>query len=94
MVVAPSRAQKALYGLVTVFGGYGFKKWEDWIRGQDDGFGELSPRAQRFSRWTEALLTVHEAAAVVSFLVFLVRGRYRTLLDRVLRMRLVPTGMR
>lgn len=39
---------------------------------------------------TEWASTVHAAAAILSFLVFLLRGRYRTLLDRVLRMKLVP----
>jgi peroxin-2 len=33
--------------------------------------------------------STHDVAAFVSFLVFLVNGRYRTLLDRVLRLRLV-----
>lgn len=34
--------------------------------------------------------TTHSVAAFISFLVFLVNGRYRTLLDRVLRLRLTP----
>jgi peroxin-2 len=33
---------------------------------------------------------MHASAAFASFLVFLLHGRYRTLLDRVLRMRLAP----
>ncbi|EQK98560.1 peroxisomal biogenesis factor 2 [Ophiocordyceps sinensis CO18] len=65
--------------------------WEDWLLDQDDGHdGPSSPRIRLLSRWTERLTTAHSAAALVSFLVFLVRGRYRTLLDRVLRMRLAP----
>src|SRR5205814_1885663 len=37
--------------------------------------------------------TIHSAAALGSFLVFLVNGRYRTLLDRILRLRLAtPTS--
>lgn len=34
--------------------------------------------------------TAHSIATLVSFLVFLTNGRYRTLTDRILRMRLVP----
>lgn len=36
--------------------------------------------------------TTHSIAAFVSFLVFLTNGRYRTLLDRVLQLRLAPPG--
>lgn len=43
-----------------------------------------------FSRITDFVSTTHSVAAFVSFLVFLVNGRYRTLIDRVLRIRLTP----
>lgn len=86
----PSRWQKSLYGLVTVGGRYVWSKWENWLVEQDDGFDGPSPRVQRLSRWTSAVSTAHAAAAFASFLVFLLQGRYRTLLDRVLRMRLAP----
>jgi peroxin-2 len=89
-LVPPSRWQKSLYGLVTVGGRYLWAKWEDWLLEQDDGFEGSSPRVQRLSRWTSTLSTMHAAAAFASFLVFLLHGRYRTLLDRVLRMRLAP----
>lgn len=36
------------------------------------------------------LSTSHSIAAFASFLVFVVNGRYRTVLDRILRLRLVP----
>ncbi|RSL43683.1 Peroxisomal biogenesis factor 2 [Fusarium sp. AF-6] len=87
---APSKAQKSLYGLVTVFGNYAWTRWEDWLLEHDDGYDEPSPRVKRLSRLTSTLSTVHSAAACVSFLIFLLHGRYRTLLDRVLRMRLAP----
>lgn len=89
-LVAPSRWQKSLYGLVTVGGRYLWAKWEDWLLEQDDGFEGPSPRVQRLSRWTSTLSAVHASAAFASFLVFLLHGRYRTLLDRILRMRLAP----
>lgn len=90
VLVPPSRVQKSLYGLVSVVGQYGWSKWEDWLVEQDDGYDEPSPRVKLLSRWTSRLTTVHSAAACASFLVFLLHGRYRTLLDRVLRMRLAP----
>ncbi|CAK7218035.1 peroxisome assembly protein (Peroxin-2) [Sporothrix curviconia] len=116
--VAPSKWQKAAYGLVTVGGRYAWTKWEDWLRDHDedeDPYGEdvaveesgnnnssssrlsflpslaLSSRAiKRLARVTAVASDVYAGAAFVSFLVFLRYGRYRTLLDRVLRMRLVP----
>ena len=42
------------------------------------------------SRLTNFISTSHSIAAFVSFLVFLVNGRYRTLVDRLLRIRLTP----
>lgn len=42
------------------------------------------------SRLTDLISTSHSIAAFVSFLVFLVNGRYRTLVDRLLRIRLTP----
>lgn len=39
---------------------------------------------------TSFVSTTHSIAAFTSFLVFLVNGRYRTLLDRILRLRLTP----
>lgn len=39
---------------------------------------------------TDLASTTHSIAAFVSFLVFLVNGRYRTLVDRILRIRLAP----
>ncbi|CEJ89168.1 Putative Pex2/Pex12 amino terminal region [[Torrubiella] hemipterigena] len=86
----PTRIQKSLYGLVSVFGKYAWDKWEDYLVEQDDGYDEPSPRMRLLSQWTSRISTMHSAAACVSFLVFLLHGKYRTLLDRVLRMRLAP----
>ncbi|KAK1767044.1 Pex12 amino terminal region-domain-containing protein [Phialemonium atrogriseum] len=90
VLVAPSKWQKSLYGLVTVGGKYVWRKWEDWLLDHDDGYDQRSPRVQRLSRLTSTASTVHAAAALASFLAFLLHGRYRTLLDRILRMRLAP----
>lgn len=90
VLVPPSKLQKSLHGIITVFGNYAWAKWEDWLVEHDDGFDQPSPRVRRLSRLTSALSTVHSVAACASFLVFLLHGRYRTLLDRLLRMRLAP----
>ena len=44
------------------------------------------------SRVSSIASTSHSIAAFASFLVFLVNGRYRTLLDRILRIRLAPSS--
>ena len=49
-----------------------------------------SPTVQLFSRISSVASTTHSMAAFASFLVFLYNGRYRTLLDRFLRLRLAP----
>ncbi|CAJ2500294.1 Uu.00g031470.m01.CDS01 [Anthostomella pinea] len=90
VLTAPSRWQKSLYGLVTVGGKYGWAKWENWLLDQDNGLVQPSPLVQRLSDLTTRVTTIHSAAAFASFLVFLLHGRYRTILDRVLRMRLAP----
>ncbi|CRK14929.1 hypothetical protein BN1723_002098 [Verticillium longisporum] len=90
VLVPPSPLQKTAYGLVTVLGRYAWTRWEDWLVERDDGHDPPSPRVQRLARLTERLSTLHAGAACLSFLVFLLHGRYRTLLDRLLRMRLAP----
>lgn len=56
----------------------------------DNGYDEPSPTVRKLSSLTSSLTAIHSAAALASFLVFLVNGRYRTLLDRILRLRLAP----
>ncbi|KAI1426773.1 Pex12 amino terminal region-domain-containing protein [Xylaria sp. FL1777] len=90
VLVPPSRWQKSLYGLVTVAGKYGWTKWENWLLNQDNGYDEPSPWVKRLSNLTTRVTTVHSMASFASFLVFLLHGRYRTILDRALRMRLAP----
>lgn len=87
----PKKWQKGVYGLTTVFGRYGWAKWEDYLADQEGGYDERSPMIRRLSDFTARLSTVHSIAALGSFLTFLYNGRYRTLLDRALRLRLVPT---
>ena len=72
----PSRLQKSIYGLLTVFGRHGWEKWE----------------TTRPSSLTSFLSTTHSIASFLSFLVFLTNGRYRTLTDRLLNLRLIPVN--
>ncbi|KAE8442859.1 peroxisome assembly protein (Peroxin-2) [Mollisiaceae sp. DMI_Dod_QoI] len=90
VLVSPSKWQKALYGLFTVGGRYGWTKWENWLVDNDNGYDQPSPTVRRLSRLSDSISTVHSTAAFASFMVFLVNGRYRTLLDRVLGLRLAP----
>lgn len=51
---------------------------------------QSTPLTTKLSRLLDALGSIHSVLTLVSFTAFLVTGHYRTLLDRVLRMRLVP----
>ncbi|KAJ0422432.1 Pex12 amino terminal region-domain-containing protein [Aspergillus carlsbadensis] len=86
----PTKVQKSLYGILTVGGRYAWDKWEDWLVAQEGGYEEPSQEVRSLSQLKNFLSTTHSIAAFVSFLVFLVNGRYRTLVDRLLRMRLTP----
>lgn len=87
----PSRTQKVLYGLLSIGGRYAWTKWEDRLLTLESSYGELSPLMKRLSSWTSTVAAAHGLAGFASFLVFLLNGRYRTLLDRILRLRLLPT---
>ncbi|KAH8596572.1 Pex12 amino terminal region-domain-containing protein [Bisporella sp. PMI_857] len=89
-LVSPSKWQKGLYGMFTVGGKYAWTRWENWLVDNDNGYDEPSPALQGLSRLSDAISTIYSTAAFASFLVFLLNGRYRTLLDRVLRLRLAP----
>ena len=84
----PTRWQKGFYGLFTVIGRYTWEKWGGWLIDQEGGYTTPSDTVQMLSRMTSWASTTHSLAAFASFLVFLVNGRYRTLTDRILRLRL------
>lgn len=88
----PTRWQKIAYGVLTVGGRYGWQKWEDWLLEREGGYEQTSTAIRRLSKFTQWFSTTHEVAALASFLVFLSNGRYRTLVDRVLKLRLTPTS--
>ena len=100
----PSKWQKALYGLLSIGGRYGWEKWEIWLADREGNYetvgttvvlGECAnprqptPRIRLLSRLSSLASSTHSVAGFVSFLVFLVNGRYRTLIDRLLRLRLI-----
>lgn len=103
---APSKWQKALYGLLTVGGRYAWSRWEAWLAAEEGGQEEVSftkhsiqihldtlqmpPNVLLLSTLTSIASTIHSMAAFGFFLVFLFNGRYRTLIDRILRLRLAP----
>jgi peroxin-2 len=89
----PKPWQKAAYGLVTIGGRYAWTKWEEYLlAAQEDYTRPESPQLKLFSFFTERLNSAHDVASLFSFLVFLVNGRYRTITDRLLRLRLTPTS--
>ena len=83
-----SRTQKSVYFLLGVLGPYMWKKWnqkltiEGWGGEPSDSF---KAKAYRFSRTLDTIL---KALNTVNFLVFLYNGKYRAILDRILRMQL------
>ena len=89
----PSAVQKVVYGVVTVGGRYAWAKWEEWLlAAQEDYARPESATVQAAARVTEMLDSAHAFASLASFLTFLLNGRYRTLTDRILRMRLTPAS--
>ncbi|KAI9670246.1 MAG: peroxisome assembly protein (Peroxin-2) [Alyxoria varia] len=101
----PTKWQKATHGLISVGGRYAWSKWEERCLRAVEGshtysYGSHNHEEQeqpsalmlRLARWSSLASSAHSAAALVSFVVFLANGKYRTLLDRILRLRLVPSA--
>ncbi|KAL9596998.1 MAG: hypothetical protein Q9219_005424 [cf. Caloplaca sp. 3 TL-2023] len=86
----PSGVQKGVYGLVSVGGRYAWEKWEGWLAEREGRYEGPAVQVRILSRLSSLAVTAHSIAAFSSFLVFFVNGRYRTLLDRILRLRLSP----
>lgn len=85
----PTRVQKGLYGLITVLGRYAWDKYEDYLLEAESSYTGPSDLLRKLSSLTSKLNTAHSIAAFTSFLIFLINGRYRTLTDRLLRLRLI-----
>lgn len=89
----PKPWQKIAYGALTVGGRYAWTKWEEYLLSASEDYTRPeSPQLQLLSRLSELAGSAHDIASLASFLVFLVNGRYRTITDRVLRLRLTPTS--
>ncbi|KAL1596657.1 peroxisome assembly protein (Peroxin-2) [Paraconiothyrium brasiliense] len=89
----PGKWQKIAHGVVTVGGRYAWTKWEEYLLAAQEDYTRPQGDTLSFaSRITEYLDSAHDIASLTSFLVFLVNGRYRTLTDRLLRLRLTPTS--
>ncbi|KAI4172683.1 MAG: hypothetical protein LQ343_003423 [Gyalolechia ehrenbergii] len=99
----PSRWQKASHGLLSVGGRYAWEKWGTWLADQEGSYEGVScanhkiettnlpqptPTVRVLSQVSSLASTAYFIAAFSSFLLFLINGRYRTLLDRILRLRL------
>lgn len=100
----PTQWQKAWYGIFSVGGRYAWEKWNLWLVDQEGNYDAVSvvshqtddtnnlqptTRVRILSRISSLASNTHSIAAFVSFLLFLLNGRYRTLLDRILRLRLI-----
>lgn len=81
--------QKIAYGAFTVGGQYIWTRLNRYITAQ--GWGELdeSDIKNKIYRVIQTLEKYWKAFTLVNFLVFLWNGKYRTLIDRILSMRLV-----
>eukprot|EP01097_Dermamoeba_algensis_P003049 TRINITY_DN222_c0_g1_i1.p1 TRINITY_DN222_c0_g1~~TRINITY_DN222_c0_g1_i1.p1 ORF type:complete len:249 (-),score=21.35 TRINITY_DN222_c0_g1_i1:168-914(-) len=97
-----SKQQKFLYALILIGGGWGWQRINRWwadISGAGETEGERrNPTESDFqlshysrSIWMFLLYldAVYKAASLLNFLVFLIDGRYASLITRVLGMRLV-----
>lgn len=89
----PTPIQKSLYGGITVLGRYAWDKYSDYLLDAESSYpGSSSSNTdtlRTLSLITTRLSTLHSLASFTSFLVFLINGRYRTLTDRLLHLRLV-----
>jgi peroxin-2 len=89
----PKPWQKAAYGLITIGGRYAWTKWEEYLLASNEDYTRPESTGLKFAtRITEYANSAHDIASLTSFLVFLVNGRYRTLTDRLLHLRLTPTS--
>ncbi|KAF2124505.1 hypothetical protein P153DRAFT_133226 [Dothidotthia symphoricarpi CBS 119687] len=89
----PKPWQKTAYGFLMVGGRYAWTKWEEYLLSASEDYTRPeSPRLTFLAGLTERINSAHDMASLASFLVFLVNGRYRTLTDRLLRLRLTPTS--
>jgi peroxin-2 len=89
----PKPWQKIAYGAITVGGRYAWTKWEEYLLSTSEDYTRPeSARLKLLGRLSEMAGNAHDVLGLTSFLVFLVDGRYRTITDRLLRLRLTPSS--
>lgn len=84
-----TQGQKIAYGLFTVGGQYAWTRANRYITMK--GWGEMDESSTKYKIY-QILQTGEKywkAFSLLNFLIFLWNGRYRTLIDRILAMRLV-----
>ncbi|DBA79327.1 hypothetical protein WJX79_000617 [Trebouxia sp. C0005] len=81
--------QRGLWGLGTVLMQYAWSRLDQVAAAQHWGDFDSSPGVQRAWKVLRSCETALNLASLLNFLVFLQQGKYRSLLERVLRARLV-----
>ncbi|CAG8477702.1 16849_t:CDS:2 [Funneliformis mosseae] len=86
-----TKFQKFVYGALTIGGQYMWMRVNRLVTAQ--GWGELSEDNPRKVFWKilQKVENVYKSLSLLNFLIFLYDGKYRTLIDRILSMRLVYT---
>ncbi|KAJ1965933.1 peroxisome assembly protein (Peroxin-2) [Dispira parvispora] len=84
-----SRFQVAAYGILLVGGRYSWTRLNQWLTTQ--GWSEAPRRSWRKRIWhlVQKLDAWYHVLALVNFLVFIYAGRYKSVLTRLLGMRMV-----
>ncbi len=81
--------QKWLYALLWIGGRYGWTRLNQYMLHNGFGHFPAGDWHERLYRFCRAVETAYRALSIANFALFLWNGRYRSLLDRVLSMRLV-----
>lgn len=84
-----SKWQRGLWGLGTVFMQYAWARLDQIAAAQHWGDADSTPALQRAWMALRSCETALNVASLLNFVVFLQQGKYRSLLERVLRTRLV-----
>ncbi|KAI9141535.1 Pex12 amino terminal region-domain-containing protein [Paraphysoderma sedebokerense] len=87
--VPPSTGQKVLWGVFNVGGEWAWKRLNDGM--VKWGWSELDETDYRYKIWkhSQKIEKYFKLFSLLNFFVFLYNGKYRSLTDRILRMRLV-----
>nr|KAJ3421435.1 peroxisome assembly protein (Peroxin-2) [Polyrhizophydium stewartii] len=88
--IAPVPTERRLaHAILRIGGSWAFARINRFMTRHGWGDGSEGPTRYSIWRWVQRLELGYKIASVANFLVFLLNGRYRSLLDRVLGMRVV-----